>query len=138
MANGHGGARKNAGKKKGTLWKTTELKLKMRQRLIERAYDKADQYFEAMDALALGHWRVIDNPVTGNPMRVYKKGPNGEALAYLLDQVIDKAVQHVDLGGSVETENKVTAETLAAIKQAVAYAIPKGTAPKKTKGKDSA
>jgi hypothetical protein len=117
----NGGRRKGAGR---PVESHTLLRLEMRRALVERAHKEMEELYGALFDLARGHWRVIDDPVTGQPIRVYKKGPNGEALAYLLDQVIDKSVQHIDFDGRVETEDRLSSETLAAINQAIAYAVP--------------
>lgn len=127
-----GGKRPGAGR---PVESHTLLKLEMRRALVERAHKEMEALYDAQFALALGYWRVIEDP-NGNPIKVYKKAPNGEALGYLLDQVIDKAIQHVDVEGHTEVEQKLSAEQLAELKQAVAYALPQTKNPGKKRSQD--
>jgi hypothetical protein len=131
-----GGKRKGAGRPKES---HTLLKLEIRRALVERAHKEMHALFDAQFALAMGVWRekeILDDEGNVVGTRVYQRPPSGEALGYLFDQVIDKAVVHVDLDADIEVENKISADDARAIAQAVKYALPSGTPKTKTGGKD--
>lgn len=135
-----GGRREGAGKKKGTIWESTRLKLEMRRRLVKRAHKEIDKIFDAQFALAMGVWRekeILDDEGNVVGTRVYQRPPSGEAIGYILDQVIDKAVVRVDVEGELDVNERIPAETANAIAEAIKYALPAGPTKSKTARKDT-
>lgn len=90
------------GRPKGTVASKTLQTQIMRARLAQRLYDKMDAIFDAWEDLALGHYIMVKNPLTGE-QRVYKKGPNGLALKDMMEQVWGKPTQPITVG---EHENE--------------------------------
>lgn len=76
--------------------KKTLIAQQMRQRLAERAFEKADAIFTAWEDTALGHYREVKNPLTGT-VRVYFKPPNPFALKDMMEQVWGKPKQPIEL-----------------------------------------
>lgn len=113
------------GRPAGSFEETTLFKKAMRQRLIQLAHERQEEIFTAAMDLALGYWKESEfiDPVTGETKRrVYKKGPNGEMLGYLLDQTIDKAVQNVNVDSTVRLDKPLTNDEAKLVDQALAYA----------------
>lgn len=77
------------------LTKTLQTQI-LRTRLTQRFYDEADAIFTAWRDLALGHYIMVKNPLTGE-QRVYKKGPNGMAIKDMVEQVLGKAKQTIEV-----------------------------------------
>lgn len=69
---------------------------KLRQRLIERVTEKADQIFEAWEDAALGHLVEKTNQITGE-RKVYKKSPNPLAIKDMMEQVWGKPTQPIQV-----------------------------------------
>jgi len=99
----------SGGRPKGSLSKKTLEVRRLRARLAERVAAKADAIFDAWEDLALGHYVMVKNPLTGE-QRVYKKGPNGLALKDMLEQVWGKPRQPIDI--NVEDEPRYDIEAL--------------------------
>ena len=89
---GTGGARPGAGRKKGTNAIEAE---KLREFLIEKVREKANELAAAKMDLALGH-RFQDSEG-----HVYTKSPDGAAIQYLLNQAIGKPKETVEHQGDV-------------------------------------
>lgn len=82
---------------------------KMRERLAERLFKKADATFDAWEDLALGHFVLIEDPLTGSK-RIYKKSPNGQAIKDMFEHVVGKPRQPIDV--NIEDEPRYDMEAL--------------------------
>ena len=82
--------------------KTLQTQL-LRAQLTKRFAEKADAIFDAWQDLALGHYIMVKNPLTGE-QRVYKKGPNGMAIKDMVEQVMGKAKQTIEINTEEEPQ----------------------------------
>ncbi len=117
-----GGARPGAGKKKGTLWPSTILKQKARERLTQLVYAQLEAMVEAQfdNAKGLKHFFLrdpktkqfirIDDPVKielalncgeeGSYYWIHTKDPSTQAFTALTDRAFDKPAEHVEMTGA--------------------------------------
>lgn len=96
------------GRPKGKLSQKTLEVRQLRAKLAERVAAKADAIFDAWEDLALGHYVMVKNPLTGE-QRVYKKGPNGLALKDMLEQVWGKPKQPIEINVDDEPDFEIEA-----------------------------
>lgn len=117
---------KLGGRPPGSVAQSTILKREMRARLQERAHAIQDKLFDAAEDLALGMYveAEIRDPITNAVIgtRTYKTRPNPTALAYLLDQTIDKATQNLNIDATVRPDRPLTDEEKLAIAASLEYA----------------
>ena len=73
----------------------------MRKLFMARFKKRADRYFKAADALALGVVVYEGNDEEGKPI-VYKRPPDGQMVRYIIDQGIGKAP--ISIEGDFQTE----------------------------------
>ena len=100
MANGHGGARPNSGRKRKS--EIYAVEIESAERRIAR---KLDDYIANLEKLAKGGIptkRVI-NPVSGKPVVVEKSLPCRASNEYLINRVMSKPAQEVDVTSNGET-----------------------------------
>ena len=117
---------KLGGRPEGSVSLTTLQKREMRAQLVAEAHRRQAEISSALFDAALGHFKEseVRDPDTGEVIghRVYKRSPNPEMLSYLLDQVIDKAVQQVEMRADVQTDNPLTDDERKLLRQALAFA----------------
>jgi hypothetical protein len=119
-SNGHGGARKGAGKPKGVKWPTTLRKEEARELVRQYVTERLPQFLDAMSDNITGiRHLMMRDPKTGNFERItgdakqidkalksknafwiYTKGPNVQAFTDLLNRAIDKPAEHVEIAGA--------------------------------------
>jgi hypothetical protein len=118
-SNGHGGARKGAGKPIGVKWPTTLRKEEAREKVREFITERLGEFLEAMAdnvtgikhlmmrdpktgqfTRVIGDAKQIDKALkTKNTFWIYTKDPNVQAFTDLLNRAIDKPAEHIQVAG---------------------------------------
>ena len=89
-----GGKRIGAGKPKGYKASHTLETQETRKKIVEIISERTEELMAAKFALALGHTKAITNEA-GEVRQVYTVSPDGNAIQYLLNQVIGKPTQTI-------------------------------------------
>lgn len=84
-----GGKRIGAGKPKGYKASHTLEAQETRKKIVEMISERTEELMSAKFALALGYTKAITNE-DGKVTQVYTVSPDGNAIQYLLNQVIGK------------------------------------------------
>lgn len=84
------------GRPKGSVGTHTLEASKLREFIIEKVGQNAEPLLQAKMALALGH-----KVMTTNGSVVYTKSPDGNAIQYLLNQVVGKPRDTIELHDDV-------------------------------------
>lgn len=113
-----GGKREGAGRPHATKTLQTQM---MHAELVRRFAERADEYFQALEDAALGHYVMVNTP--DGRTRVYKKSPDLSAIQVALERVFGRPKQTVILTGEEEKINEALDVISNAIGKSVA-AIP--------------
>jgi len=92
----HGGKRIGAGKPKGYKASHTLTTQETRKKIVEMISERTGELMSAKLALALGHTKAITNQ-SGDITQVYTVSPDGNAIQYLLNQVIGKPKETIQV-----------------------------------------
>ena len=84
-----GGKRIGAGKPKGHKASHTIETQETRKKIVQMISERTEELMSAKLALALGYTKAITNEA-GDIRQVYTVSPDGNAIQYLLNQVIGK------------------------------------------------
>jgi len=76
----------------------TILAEKMREAVVDAVNEKLPELLDAKFDLALGHYETKDQK------KVYKTAPDANSIQYLLNQVIGKALEKVEMDNPAQRE----------------------------------
>jgi len=130
MANGHGGRRPGAGRKKGTNGLDREMaRARLRERVIARMDDLLDsqldnacgiKYLVARERKTGRFVEVSQDQVklilsgkddTFEMLEVYEKQPSVQAFTDLMNRTLDKPKEHVEVDGNLSGGISITWKT---------------------------
>ncbi len=94
-------------KKRGRLATHTLKAQEVRRRMVERFYDEADEWYDALRAAGLGHYVEVITP-SGKRV-VYKKSPNVLAIKEMYERAYGKVPQTIE----IETHERPSLSALA-------------------------
>jgi ribosomal protein S4E len=92
----HGGKRIGAGKPKGYKASHTLTTQETRKNIIKMISERTEELMAAKLALALGHIKATTNE-SGDIKQIYTVSPDGNAIQYLLNQVIGKPTETIQV-----------------------------------------
>ena len=114
---------KKGGRPIGTVGEEKLARIAFKQKFVDFVQSNAEKILKAQLDLALGVYEEKEDAM-GN-IRVYKRRPDGYALGSMIDQVIGRAPQKIEVEAEIETSAKPMAqEQIDLIAQGVAMAMP--------------
>lgn len=118
------GGWRGGGRPKGSESEETKIRRALKQRWLDRVNEKADEFFDAHEKLALGDYYYEKMMPTGE-VRIYRAKPSGEALRWMMEHIWGMAPLKLDLDLKAEITQTISIEAREQIKRAIAYALPK-------------
>lgn len=114
---------RKGGRPIGSISEETKARNEFKREYVAMIKTKAKELFEAQFDLAVGHFEEKEDAL-GN-VKVYKRRPDNFTLTAMIDQMIGRAPQKIELEAEVDTNSKpMSKDELDIIAQGIAMAMP--------------